>query len=87
MGCGCKSTSVDNSVPGKLKSILTGWKNIVWSSPQVKEIARKRAEICSLCEKNVKNICLDCGCFLPAKARSLDEHCHKWDEIDRQYGL
>jgi len=76
MGC-CKKTKVDIAL-SKVKSIVRGWSGIVWSSEEVKCIAYARIEICAKCDKNINNFCKDCGCWIPAKARSLDEKCDKW---------
>jgi len=87
MGCCPKKTKpvgID-----KLKSILDGWKNIVWPDPVVKKIAEERATVCADCtgDHNRMNWCNQCGCFIPAKARSLAEVCEYWNEIDLKYGL
>ena len=71
----------------KLKSILEGWKNVIWKNPQVEKIAHDRAEICAKCDCNDKGWCNDCGCPIIAKARSLSEYCDEWDEVDKQNGL
>lgn len=85
MGC-CKEKKKLRGV-NKLKSILAGWSNVLWSSDEVKQIAIERAEICSECDKNKHTFCTDCGCWIPAKARSLDEVCDKWGEVDKKYNL
>ena len=77
-----KATGID-----KLKSILNGWKNVIWSDPKVEQIAVGRAKICAGCDHNVLSFCNDCGCFIPAKARSLSETCVFWNVIDAKYGL
>ncbi len=64
----------------KLKEILNGWHNLVWSNPKVEKLAMDRAVICSECPSNVSNICKECGCPLPAKTRSEYSKCplSKW---------
>lgn len=62
----------------KLASIIDGFSNYIWPNPEVEKIALERADICSQCNLNSQNWCVDCGCFVPAKIRSLDETCHKW---------
>ena len=76
MGC-CTETPIGIA---KLKSILQGWSNIIWSSEKVRRIAHGRIEICVECDQNNKNFCIDCGCWIPAMARSLEEHCKKWND-------
>ncbi len=34
----------------KLTSILSGWKNFIFPTPEIEELAKVRAEICSQCE-------------------------------------
>lgn len=62
---------------GSLKSIIDGWKNLVWSSPEMEDLAKARANICSLCEENKSGICMKCNCVLSAKVRSITETCPK----------
>ena len=83
----CKSGRKKLTGIDKLKSILSGWKNVIWSSELVKNVAYARAEVCAPCDQNSKGWCLDCGCPIIAKARSLSEYCDKWDEVDKQNGL
>jgi len=37
-------------------------------------------KVCSDCGFNKNNFCKNCGCWIPAKARSMDEGCpiNKW---------
>ena len=62
----------------KLKSIFKGFSNYVWPSKEMELIAKERAVICSECEDNTSNFCKDCKCWIPAKIRSPDETCKKW---------
>lgn len=78
MGC-CPKKSKVEIIADKVKSIAVGWSNVVWPDPEVEKLAYKRIEICAPCEENIKNLCADCGCWIPAKARSPEETCHKWD--------
>lgn len=71
----------------KLKSIYSGWKNVIWPSELVKNVAYDRVEICAECSQNKKTLCIDCGCWIPAKARSLSEICVLWNEVDKSHGL
>jgi len=85
MGCCNKKKTVTKIY--KLKSILTGWRNVIWPDPIVEEIALQRAEVCAGCDLNDDNWCKDCKCYIPAKARSLAERCILWEDIDRKYDL
>jgi len=66
----------------KIKSILTGWKNVVWKDKEIEAEAIRRVEICADCSSNRNTICKQCGCWIPAKARSMIEACpiNKWNE-------
>lgn len=48
------------------------------------EIYRQRSNLCRMCEKidEVQNICTECGCYIPAKARQMLDSCplHKWPQ-------
>ena len=71
----------ENKSPGdKIKEIFNGWKNVVFPNPQVEQIAKARAAICSKCEFNVRSRCKKCGCPLIAKTRAMQSHCplKKW---------
>lgn len=65
-----------------LTEIYAGWKNYVFSSPQVEETAKSRMKLCvEDCDRlNNRNFCTKCGCFMPAKVRSLKSRCplRKW---------
>lgn len=61
----------------KLNSIIEGWKNLVWLSPEIEKLAKARAEICNRCESNVLGVCIKCNCVLSAKVRSIVETCPK----------
>jgi hypothetical protein len=41
----------------RLIEILEGWKNVIFTDPEVEKIAKARAEICAECEFNVNNVC------------------------------
>lgn len=65
----------------QLQEIYEGWKNYLFENPKVEKIAKKRIEICVNCEKFKTNHCCDiCGCFMPAKTRSMSSKCplSKW---------
>ena len=78
MGCSsCNQTRAE-----KIGSILTGWKNVLWKSKEIETEAIRRVEICADCQSNDRGVCLQCKCFIPAKARSMKENCpiDKWQE-------
>lgn len=65
----------------KLLEIYNGWKNLTFENPIVEKQAKKRIEICVKCNKlNNRNFCILCGCYMPAKVRSIKSHCRlkKW---------
>jgi recombinational DNA repair protein RecR len=63
----------------QLSEILEGWTNLTFPlSPKIKELAKKRIEICVNCDKlNKRNFCKVCGCYMPAKVRSRRSKCLK----------
>ena len=66
---------------GKLSEIYAGWKNYTFKNPQVEEQAKERAKICVACPKlRRNNTCAICGCYIPAKTRSVRSRCplRKW---------
>ena len=68
----------------KLTEIYEGWKNYTFPNSAVEEIAKKRIEVCINCDKLRKNnTCALCGCYMPAKVRSLKSNCilNKWKNI------
>lgn len=75
MGCnGCGGTN-------KLKSILDGFKHIVWKDADTEAMAISRAKICTACDFNKGTFCKECGCYISAKIRSKQEKCPilKWE--------
>ena len=65
----------------RLSEIYEGWKNYAFPNPQIEEIAKRRIAICIECKELRKNnSCALCGCYMPAKVRSLKSHCrlNKW---------
>ena len=80
MGCtgGCGKTDIQ-ILASKIGSIARGWSNIIWSSKEIKAMAYARIEVCAKCDKNVGKTCMDCGCWIPAKARSPKETCKFWE--------
>jgi hypothetical protein len=62
----------------KFEEIINGWKNLVFRDPRVEKEARLRAEVCSNCSfLNKNNTCKICGCYIPAKVRSMQSKCPK----------
>ena len=59
----------------RMQRIIDGWSNLVVRDPLIEEMARQRARLCAVCSKNKFNICILCGCPLPAKTRSPEEKC------------
>lgn len=64
----------------QLSEIYNGWKNLTFPSPEIEEMAKKRMVICVECDKLKNNKCKLCGCYMPAKVRSLKSKCKlkKW---------
>lgn len=48
-----------------------------------------RLKICHACEsfKELENECVECGCYVPAKAKIILDSCplHKWDVADEDW--
>lgn len=76
----CGSCGKNNTPTGKLKSIYDGWKHLIWKDAETEKVANERALICAHCKRNKHEFCKECGCYLPAKIRSIDEKCPiaKW---------
>jgi hypothetical protein len=61
-----------------LEEIYSGWKNYIFPNKEVEEIAKKRIAFCveNKCNNFTnKKTCKVCGCFMPAKVRSLKSKC------------
>lgn len=59
-----------------LNEIYSGWKNYAFKSPEIEKIAKDRVLICVSCVNVRRNkTCRICGCFIPAKARSMKSKC------------
>lgn len=64
-----------------LNEIISGWKNYVFPNKEIEKIATNRMLTCLDCERLRKdNRCNLCGCFMPAKVRSIKSKCpiKKW---------
>lgn len=71
---------------GKIREILVGWKNLWFTSPEIKKMAAEREAVCATCEHASKSIylhCNLCGCYIPAKASSKTSKCPdgRWPAI------
>jgi len=68
----------------KLAVVYDGWKNVIFPTKEIEEIAKARAIICSKCDSNVGHVCKECTCPIHAKCRSMREEnkCDlgKWEE-------
>jgi len=65
----------------RLSEIYDGWKNLTFKNKRVEEKAKQRMVICANCPMlTPRNICEYCGCYMPAKVRSMKSKCHlkKW---------
>ena len=65
----------------RLSEIFSGWKNYVFPNKNVEELAKTRMEICVGCDDLTnRNYCELCGCYMPAKVRSLKSKCadNRW---------
>lgn len=67
----------------QLMEIFAGWKNLTFPNPEIEAEAKRRITICvgNSCGKFKKNkTCALCGCYMPAKVRSLKSTCrlNRW---------
>lgn len=83
------------------KDIVTSWYNVIVHTPEQKELAEKRFDICLQCPSKKEIIegkewalkCGECGCPLSAKVYTKttylnkDGSCplNKWKEIEIEY--
>lgn len=67
---------------GKLNEIINGWKNYAIQTPAIEDLAKNRAKFCVDCSqlRRNTNVCKICGCYIPAKIRSVKSRCplRKW---------
>lgn len=67
---------------GKLQEIIDGWKNFTFKNSEIEALAKDRARICVNCPQLKQNVnaCKICGCYIPAKVRSIKSKCplKKW---------
>jgi hypothetical protein len=65
----------------RLLEIYEGWKNYTFPNAEVEKQAKERMKICIDCKMIKKNnVCMMCGCYMPAKVRSPKSSCKlkKW---------
>jgi len=77
-----------------IKEIVTAWGSKINPSPELKELAEKRLEICDSCEsKDYVKVdkfyrCKECGCPLAGKSFSRKDHAcpkNKWVDVENEY--
>lgn len=68
-----------------IKDVWNGWKNVLFASPEIEQLAEKRKVICDRCPtKSKRNFCSKkkggCGCPLLSILRSPEYKCirGKW---------
>lgn len=70
----------------KIKEIIEGWTNKIFTNEQVEILSNERMEICNQCPHKIKMLSVDvcelCMCPLSAKTRSPESDCaiHKWNK-------
>lgn len=58
--------------------IVNGWGNYIFKNKEVEIIAKERLTLCCDCDGMAKNAtCNFCGCYIPAKVRSINSTCPK----------
>lgn len=64
-------------------SIMSGWKNWAWSSLEIEQLAKQRAQICSSCDQlTMLNLfCNKCGCPIMPLIRNEFKGC----DLDKWY--
>lgn len=63
------------TITNKIKSIVNGYKNLIWKKEQLEPLFQQRLNTCSNCSENIGGICKLCGCIIQAKTRSISEVC------------
>ena len=67
----------------RFNEIYQGWKNHIFPTPELADMAFKRTKICAACEQlNSFSICSLCYCPVAFKVYSPDTKCKldKWDK-------
>ena len=65
----------------RLSEIYEGWKNVIFPTPEIEEMAKERISVCVECENlNILNICSKCCCPHIGKAHSPESRCteNRW---------
>lgn len=75
-------------IKDKLKSIVSGYKNLIVTDELLEPLFIERKRICNKCPFLSLGICTKCGCVVSAKTRSLVENCpeNKWYPLLRGDG-
>jgi hypothetical protein len=61
-------------------NIIEGWSKYLLNEFKITEPslrAVKRLEVCNACENRERDICKECGCYIPAKTLVKNETCPK----------
>ncbi len=87
----CSGCNKSKNLVKRVKSIITGFSNLIVKNKDVEVIANRRFAICISCgdKKVIGKVsginepimyCNICKCYLSAKVRSLEENCplKKW---------
>lgn len=68
-----------------VEEIIKGWSNLIYRNPEIEQVAVIRAQKCENCDQlsiiaTYYLYCKQCGCYIPAKIRSLGSTCplKKW---------
>jgi hypothetical protein len=60
-----------------LKEIYDGWKNVIFKNAKIEKLAKDRIKLCVGCDEFTKlKTCKNCGCYMPAKVRSIKSKCN-----------
>jgi hypothetical protein len=75
----------------KIGEIAEGWANLAFKKKHIERIAKSRMLICNTCEAHsdkhdtvrIDKHCIECGCPLSSKTRSLSTACplNKWKSV------
>lgn len=67
----------------RLTQIYEGWKNYIFQTPEIEQLAKERMAVCAGCTYlNFLNICSRCTCPKSGKARSPESRCPEnlWED-------
>lgn len=76
-----------------LRKIAKAWFTAANPTPQQKELAERRMDICNSCDKkkgiaDLVVVCSECGCPLSKKIFTMENDAcplHKWLEVEKDY--